>query len=406
MLLLRFAALLLAATTASLSLSAQAQIVHANFDTPTFDDGVSMGGPNLLFAIKTQAPTVLAATRVEVWTGEQSGTNTISLWSHDAINNRPLAPLGTGSWSMGRVNGWQGAPLATPVVLNANEDVWVVWGCQNGAQAPADGPGPGAQQYRGSFDGGASWNGPFTGQQWKFRIWTGFAGHYEVYGTGCNGSRGTPQLGWYGMPLARPLRPRPRHCRRCPARHCDRHQAAGPRDRAGQQRGAGPDQELPARAGPRVRSRGRRAGPLQSGRLRDRRQRPLLRGRDVPHQRWRLRHAQLHAVEGRGSRVPDGRGPHREVREVHPKRHPEVRAFPERIRMLVDTDRNGTLDRSTVFADQLHELADGIASGVLPVGNDVYFTNIPKLWQTARPTTTASRTKSRCCTTATACTRR
>ena len=202
MLLLRFAALLLAATTASLSLSAQAQIVHANFDTPTFDDGVSMGGPNLLFAIKTQAPTVLAATRVEVWTGEQSGTNTISLWSHDAINNRPLAPLGTGSWSMGRVNGWQGAPLATPVVLNANEDVWVVWGCQNGAQAPADGPGPGAQQYRGSFDGGASWNGPFTGQQWKFRIWTGFAGHYEVYGPGCNGSRGTPQLGWYGMPLA------------------------------------------------------------------------------------------------------------------------------------------------------------------------------------------------------------
>jgi quinoprotein glucose dehydrogenase len=60
---------------------------------------------------------------------------------------------------------------------------------------------------------------------------------------------------------------------------------------------------------------------------------------------------------------------------------PKYSAFPERIRMLVDTDRNGTLDRSTVFADQFHDLADGIGSGVLPFGNDVYFTNIPKLYK-------------------------
>lgn len=60
---------------------------------------------------------------------------------------------------------------------------------------------------------------------------------------------------------------------------------------------------------------------------------------------------------------------------------PKYAAYPERIRMLVDTDRNGTLDRSTVFADRFAELADGIASGVLPVGDDVYFTNIPKLWR-------------------------
>jgi len=202
MLMLRLAAMLLAATSVSLSLAAQSQIVHSNFDTPNFDDAVSMGGPNLTFAIKTQAPTLLVAMRVEIWTGEQSGINTISLWSHDPANNVPLAPLGTGSWSMGRVNGWQGAPLATPVVLNANEDVWVVWGCQNGSQAPAEGSGPGAQPYRGSFNGGATWNGPFQSVQWKFRIWTGSPGHYEVYGSGCNGSAGTPQLGWYGMPLA------------------------------------------------------------------------------------------------------------------------------------------------------------------------------------------------------------
>ncbi|MCA8950747.1 MAG: HEAT repeat domain-containing protein [Planctomycetes bacterium] len=55
--------------------------------------------------------------------------------------------------------------------------------------------------------------------------------------------------------------------------------------------------------------------------------------------------------------------------------------YSERVRMLVDSDRNGSLDRSTVFAAGFNALADGIASGVLPVGNDVFFTNIPKLWR-------------------------
>lgn len=56
-------------------------------------------------------------------------------------------------------------------------------------------------------------------------------------------------------------------------------------------------------------------------------------------------------------------------------------AYTERVRMLVDTDRNGTLDRSTIFADGFNDMADGILSGVLPVGDDVYITNIPKLWK-------------------------
>ncbi|HZN37813.1 MAG TPA: PVC-type heme-binding CxxCH protein [Planctomycetota bacterium] len=60
---------------------------------------------------------------------------------------------------------------------------------------------------------------------------------------------------------------------------------------------------------------------------------------------------------------------------------PRYAAFSERIRMLADTDKNGSLDRCTVFADGFADLAEGIASGVLPVGNDVYFTNIPKLWR-------------------------
>ncbi len=60
---------------------------------------------------------------------------------------------------------------------------------------------------------------------------------------------------------------------------------------------------------------------------------------------------------------------------------PKYAAYSERIRLLVDSDRDGVFDRSTVWADGFHDLADGIASGVLPVGDDVWFANIPKLWR-------------------------
>ncbi|HEX5054201.1 MAG TPA: hypothetical protein VFZ65_20650 [Planctomycetota bacterium] len=194
--------LLLAAALLLPPLTAQAQIAHADFDNLIYDDGQSMGGPNLLLAIRTQAPASFVATRVEVFTGERTGLNTIALWSHDAANNQPLAPLGAGTWQMGQLNGWQGAPLAAPVALTAGQDIWVVWGCQDSSQASIQGSGPGAQPYRGSFNGGASWNGPYQSLQWKFRIWSGPAGHYESYGAGCNGTAGVPRLGWAGLPLA------------------------------------------------------------------------------------------------------------------------------------------------------------------------------------------------------------
>jgi len=60
---------------------------------------------------------------------------------------------------------------------------------------------------------------------------------------------------------------------------------------------------------------------------------------------------------------------------------PGYSAYSERVRMLVDTDGNGSLDRSTIFADGFNEMADGIISGVLPVNDTVFVTNIPKLWR-------------------------
>lgn len=190
---------LLVASSFCITLSAQATPCHAQLDNLTYDNGTSMGGPGLLLAMKTTAPATYVATRIEVFTGEQQGSNTIALWSHDAVNNRPLAPLAAGTWSMSRTNTWQGANLATPFAVTQGQDLWVVWAPINGAQASVQGAGV-TLTYRGSFDGGASWNGPFNGP-WKFRIWCGPLGQVESFGLGCPGTGARrPEFGWFGLP--------------------------------------------------------------------------------------------------------------------------------------------------------------------------------------------------------------
>lgn len=60
---------------------------------------------------------------------------------------------------------------------------------------------------------------------------------------------------------------------------------------------------------------------------------------------------------------------------------PKYEHYTERLKLLVDDNGDFVVDRSTVFADDLADLASGIASGALAVGKDVWFTNIPKLWR-------------------------
>ena len=52
----------------------------------------------------------------------------------------------------------------------------------------------------------------------------------------------------------------------------------------------------------------------------------------------------------------------------------------ERIKLVWDSDGDGVADTSTVFADGFQDPADGIAAGVLPIGDDVYYACIPDLW--------------------------
>ena len=53
----------------------------------------------------------------------------------------------------------------------------------------------------------------------------------------------------------------------------------------------------------------------------------------------------------------------------------------DRIRLLIDSDSDGVADQATVFADHFNRLEDGTGAGVLARGNEVYFTNIPKLYK-------------------------
>ncbi|MEZ6140047.1 MAG: HEAT repeat domain-containing protein [Zavarzinella sp.] len=64
----------------------------------------------------------------------------------------------------------------------------------------------------------------------------------------------------------------------------------------------------------------------------------------------------------------------------------------ERVRLLQDTNGDGTADRSTVFDDEYGKAADGLGAGVLARKGNVYFTCIPDLWLLEDPKNTGYRT--------------
>lgn len=176
-------------------------ICQANSNNNNYLSGGSMGGPNLWLAIQITAASTYTATRIEFFTGNSTGLNSVSLWTHDAVTNTPQAMLGQGSWMMAWNRTWQGANLTQPVTLTQGQTYWLMWAPINGAQSSIETNSGGSLLYRGSFNNGGTWNGPFMGPQWKLRIYCGAPGHYEVFGTGCAGvTRTIPRLGFWGIP--------------------------------------------------------------------------------------------------------------------------------------------------------------------------------------------------------------
>ena len=67
--------------------------------------------------------------------------------------------------------------------------------------------------------------------------------------------------------------------------------------------------------------------------------------------------------------------------EHHPEFATEWTDRDDRISLLIDEDGDGIAESSRLFAHGFSDLVDGTGSGLLAVGNDVYYTCIPKLWK-------------------------
>jgi hypothetical protein len=133
----------------------------------TFEDGYSTGGPDLLIGAEFTPTEDLSIGRVEVFTGEGAGTNTVSIWTDS--DGFAETELGAGSWSMDRANSWQGADLDSCVSVTAGTTYWAVWAPVNGTQSSLDSSGT-RVSYSGSFDAGRSWSGPYSGYV-KYRLY-------------------------------------------------------------------------------------------------------------------------------------------------------------------------------------------------------------------------------------------
>ncbi|MCP4836147.1 MAG: hypothetical protein GY895_15440, partial [Phycisphaera sp.] len=56
-------------------------------------------------------------------------------------------------------------------------------------------------------------------------------------------------------------------------------------------------------------------------------------------------------------------------------------SHPDRVRRAVDTDGDGLIDESTIFAGGFQDPLDGIGAGVMVVDGEVWYANIPHLWR-------------------------
>jgi hypothetical protein len=175
-----------ATLVASAAPFASAQTVcHVENDGNNYNDNVFMGA--VLLGVEFTAPSSFSVNRIEVFTGEAAGNNSVAIWTHDSVNNQPGTPISTGVWSMSATDSWQGANLPSNAPIVSGTTYWMVWGVVGGSQASIDLPMVTlGQPYRGSFDNGQTWNGPFqfNDRHWKFRLYGDCGGVSFCFGDG------------------------------------------------------------------------------------------------------------------------------------------------------------------------------------------------------------------------------
>ncbi len=69
------------------------------------------------------------------------------------------------------------------------------------------------------------------------------------------------------------------------------------------------------------------------------------------------------------------------IRKHIPDADQSYTSHDDRIRLLVDSNSDGSADQVTVFADHFNQIEDGTGAGVLTFQGAVYFTCIPHLWR-------------------------
>jgi hypothetical protein len=132
----------------------------------------------------------------------------MAVWTHDAANDRPAANAsGDGAFTQCSVISWQGAVLPTPVSVTQGQVFWLVWGMPNSSRTPLSTNPNGDIPYRGSFDGGLTWNGqnngatPWPARPYKIRL---FCPHptspVQSVGNGKAGTGGVPVIHVSGWP--------------------------------------------------------------------------------------------------------------------------------------------------------------------------------------------------------------
>jgi hypothetical protein len=179
----------------------------ARNDDNTLVTNTTMGGPNLLFGMRLIAEANYTIAAIQVPTGLLDGPGSMAIYDHDAGNDRPNQNIsGTGAYTQCRVISWQGAALPTPIAVTQGQVFWVVWGMPNGSRTPLSTNAVGDVPYRGSFDGGLTWNGqnngatPWPARPYKIRLFCPYPTNpLQPIGVGKTGTNGVPVLhvtGW------------------------------------------------------------------------------------------------------------------------------------------------------------------------------------------------------------------
>lgn len=127
-----------------------------------FNAGTSTGGPNLHFAVRFSAASAMNVIRAEVFTGEATGTNTLTLWSDNSTSVTPVSALTSADFEVSSTDGWQGATFDTVASFTAGTFGWVDWQPMTGQQASFTTAGTNVT-YRGVFGTPTTWGTAYMG---------------------------------------------------------------------------------------------------------------------------------------------------------------------------------------------------------------------------------------------------